>query len=49
MFIIIQPAYKNLSDFAWLNRFLHILGIKVTNFCQQVLKPLGSYTGFLLQ
>ena len=45
MFIIIQlePTYKNLLDFAWL-LVLIFLGIKVASYCQQVLKPLGSYT-----
>ena len=31
-------TYKNLLDLA-----SYILGIKMANFCPQVLKPLGSY------
>ena len=33
-----QPTYKNLLDFARLS-----LGLKIVNFCHEVLQPLGSY------
>ena len=39
--ILPVTTYKNLLDFAWLNRFLYFW-LKVENFCQQVLKLLGS-------
>ena len=38
--LTLTHIYKNLLDLAWLNT--------MANFCQQVLKPLGSYTQCVL-
>ena len=39
------PTYKSLLDLACLGFYrFHILSIKIANFCQQVLKLLGSYS-----
>ena len=41
----LSPTYKSLLDLACLGFYrFHILSIKIANFCQQVLKLLGSYS-----